>query len=75
MHKIYTHQRNVNQLYQPSAGHKSISQIPYCLNHVDQLKKEIIYVRLRAAYFLKVSKRSYIIFSFSDHRGPSLAGW
>lgn len=40
-----THQRDVNQLDQPSTGHKSISQVSDGLNHLDQLetKRKLVY--------------------------------
>lgn len=39
-----THQRNVNQFYQPSTGHKSISHVLDGLNHADQLKEEMAFM-------------------------------
>lgn len=42
-----THQRNVDQLYQPPTGHKGISQVFDGLNHADQLKRKRSSVKIR----------------------------
>lgn len=73
-----THQREVNQLYQPSTGHKSICQVFDGLNHIGQLK-----IRKRLVNKLTQSLELIIFRDFAAHlplffsrrSEPSISFW
>lgn len=53
------HQCNVNQLYQPSTGHKRISQVFDGLDHVDQLERKTSWVQTGEVFCDTWSMSSY----------------